>query len=260
MNLFLLTDIEGIPGVTDIEFMDRNGEKYKKARGYLAHAINVATEAAFEAGIEKVYYLDGHGGGKNIDENTVDPRAIKCGVKEWQELVISGEIDLQIEIGAHARAGTIGGFLDHTLSSVYIFSYKVNGIEMSEYSLHALFCSSHGVPIAACIGDAAACRQAKEYNPTIYTGAVKAAKERNYSTDYENADEITRETVKEAIANYKSVSLYTLDAPYTVDITYYRTDMCELVLAKGKQGVVRRDARTVSKSFDRIERYDDLKI
>ena len=31
MNVFLLTDLEGIAGVDDIEYMDRSGEKYARA-------------------------------------------------------------------------------------------------------------------------------------------------------------------------------------------------------------------------------------
>ena len=260
MKVFILTDLEGIAGVTDIEYMRRDGEKYATACDCLEKSINLAVGAAFDAGADEVYYLDGHGGGGNVEESAIDKRAVRCGIKGWQDIIQSGEIDCQIEIGAHARPGTIGGFLDHTLSSMHFFTYKVNGIEMSEYSLHALFCSAHKVPIVACIGDAAACRQAKEYNPTIYTGSVKFATERNFSTDYDDADEILVNTVKEAILNYKSVGLYNLAAPYTVEVTYYRTDMCEAVLARGTEGVRRIDARTIAKTVDIIERYDDLKL
>ena len=260
MNLFILTDLEGISGVTDIEFMDRGSEKYAAACKYLARSINLAVEAAFDAGVDQVYYLDGHGGGGNVNESEVDRRAVKCNIHQWQDLIKSGEIDFQIEIGAHAHAGTIGGFLDHTFSSKSIFSYKVNGVEISEYAAHALFCSTYKVPIIACIGDETACRQAKDYNPTIFTGAVKRATVRNYSTDFDNADEILVNTVKEAIKNYKSVGLYDLGAPYTVEVTFYRTDMCEQVLANGKPGVTRIDARTIAKTVDRIERYYDLRF
>lgn len=260
MNLFILTDLEGIAGVLDIEFMGRDKEKYQIACRCLEKSINLAVEASFEAGVENVYYLDGHGGGGNVNEENIDKRAVKCNINEWQDLVISGKIDCQIEIGAHARPGTVGGFLDHTLSSMAFFTYKVNGIEMSEYSIHALFCSAYNVPIIACIGDEAACRQAKEYNPSIFTGAVKYAKIRNQSTDYENADEILVSTVKTAIKNYKSVGFYKLEAPYILDVTYYRTDMCEDVIKMRGEIYERIDARTLRKRIGKIVRYNDLKL
>jgi len=260
MNVFILTDLEGIAGVADIDFMSRDKEKYQKACRYLENSINLAIDAALEAGADRVYYLDGHGGGGNVNEENVDKRAVKCNIHEWQDLVVSGEIDCQIEIGAHARPGTVGGFLDHTFSSKSVFTYKVNGIEMSEYSIHALFCSAHKVPVIACIGDEAACRQAKEYNPSIFTGTVKYAKIRNKSIDYENADEILVNTVKESIKNYKSVQLYELEAPYTLDVTFYRTDMCEDVIELRGDIYERLDARTLRKRIDKIVRYDDLKL
>ena len=260
MRLFLLTDLEGIAGVCDIEYMKRDSEKYAIACECLTNSINLVVRTAFEEGAEAVYYLDGHGGGGNVIEEKIDKRAVKCSLSEWQDLIISGSIDCEIEIGAHARPGTISGFLDHTLSSMHIFTYKVNGIEMSEYSLHALFCSAHGVPIAACIGDAAACDQAREYNPTVITGAVKSAKIRNEATDLPNADQILVDTVRRALAEYRSVGLYKLELPCTVEVTYYRTDMCEAVLAKGNPAVIRKDARTIAKTVDHIERYDDLRF
>ena len=260
MNVFILTDLEGIAGVKDIEYMSRNNEKYVDACRYLSESINSSAEAAFCAGADKVYYLDGHGGGGNVIEEMITPKIKKCDIKEWQDLIINGNIDCQVEIGAHARPGTIGGFLDHTLSSMHFFTYKVNGVEMSEYSIHALFCSAYGVPVVACIGDEAACKQAKEYTPSIFVGAVKKATRRNFATDYPNADEILKDTVKTAIENYKTVGLYNMKAPYTVEATFYRTDMCEDVLSKGLPGVIRKDARTIAKTIKRINRYDDLKF
>lgn len=260
MNVFILTDLEGIAGVSDMEFVKESNPKYATACKLLCESINLAAEAAFAAGADKVYYLDGHGGGGNVIEELITPKIKKCDIVEWQDLIISGEIDCQVEIGAHARPGTLGGFLDHTLSSMHFFSYKVNGVEMSEYSIHALFCSAHGVPIVACIGDEAACKQAKEYNPNIFVGAVKHADRRNFATDYENADEILQSTVKRAIENYKSVGLYTIPAPYTVSVTFLRSDMCEELLDRRSGGLVRVDARTLSKTIDKIVRYDDLKL
>ena len=52
MNVFLLTDLEGIAGVDDIGYMDRAGEKYAKARGYLTETINLAAESCFDSGAE----------------------------------------------------------------------------------------------------------------------------------------------------------------------------------------------------------------
>ncbi len=128
MNVFIFTDLEGISGVTDIDFMDKSDEKYGLACALLCKSINLAVSACIDAGADKVYYIDGHAGGGNVHEDAIDKRAKKCSLSDWETLVASGNIDCQIELGSHARAGTIGGFLDHTVNSKQWFCHSVNGI------------------------------------------------------------------------------------------------------------------------------------
>ena len=258
MNVFLLTDIEGIAGVDGIEYIDRDGEKYEIACRELCRSINIATDACFLSGADKVYYLDGHGGGGNVIADAVDPRAKLCSFEEWHELLEAGEIDCVIELGAHARAGTVLGFLDHTITSKAWFSYRINGIEMSEISIQALFFGSYNVPVVACIGDETVCEQTKEYIPGIFNGAVKRALSRNKAETYPNADDILADTVKRALSGYRNVPIYKLDAPYTVELTFYRSDMCEEALERCSFGEVRVDARTIRRVLPQIKAYGDL--
>lgn len=260
MNVLILTDLEGVAGVNDIEFMNFDGEKYALAQKLLSHETDLAVKSAFEAGATHVYYLDGHAGGGNVIEELIDTRAQKCSIAEWIALVQNRKIDCVIELGSHARAGTIGGFLDHTMSSKEWFCHKINGREMSELSMHALFFGAYDIPIIGVIGDEAACAQAKEYIPEIVAGAVKRADCRNIAVTYENSDEILVQTVKKALSQCKSVPPYRLDAPYTVELTYYRTDMCEAALSRCGADVVRTDARTLKKTVAQITKYEDLKF
>ena len=226
----------------------------------LCESINIATEACFENGATTVYYLDGHGGGGNVIEEFIDPRAVKCSILEWQQLLKDGKIDYQIELGAHARAGTIGGFLDHTLSSQRFFYIKHNGLEMSELSLHAVLCARYHVPIIAVTGDEAACLQAKEYIPDIYTGAVKISHGRNKATTYVHYREIIADTVARALNAPEKVSLIHCEAPIVVEQAYYRTDMCEAAFEAHQATATRLDARTLTKTVYSIESYADLKF
>lgn len=261
MNIFLLTDVEGIAGVDSIAQMDRQSPEYENTRILLCNSINKAVSACFEAKANKVYYFDGHGGGGNVFEEYIDTRAQKCSsLQEWCDLLKSGSIDCQIELGAHARAGTENGFLDHTLSSKNIFSIKINGIEMSEQSIHAALCGKFGVPVVAIIGDEAVCRQVKEYIPNCFTCAVKNATERNTATTYLDADKIMRDTIISAITNYKSVPPYKISEPLIVEQTFYRTDFCETVMKKQTVAFERIDARTLKKTVPTIKSYADLKF
>lgn len=260
MNVFILTDLEGIPYVDDIECMDRGTDKYLDACRYLTDALNLTIKTCFENGADNVYYLDGHAGGGNVNPDDVDSRSKKCSIDKWQNLLQNGMIDCQIELGSHARAGTLYGFLDHTLTSKEWFSHKVNTIEMSELSLHALLCSQYSVPIIACIGDETACEQAKEYIPNIYTGAVKKAEKRNVSQTYENSDDIIVNTIKKALENYNGVSLFNTHFPASIELTFYRTDMCDEVYEKAHNNVERVNARTLRKTIEKLSFYEDLKF
>lgn len=260
LNVFLLTDMEGIAGIDTIEEMDRDSEIFLTAQKKLCNSINLCVASCFDAGADRVYYLDGHAGGGNVIEARIDPRAVKCSIAEWQTLLKNGDIDCQIELGAHARAGTVGGFLDHTLSSRAIYSVRVNGMEMSELSLHAILCAKYRVPIVAVTGDETACAQAREYIPGIFVGAVKNATVRNVATTYPDADEILCDTVKASLADWRTVPCLQISAPLTVEYTYYRTDMCEEALAKYTGDVVRVDARTLKKTVDTLTSYADLKF
>lgn len=263
MNVLLITDLEGVPGVLSIDYMDRAREEYRTAKRCLTQCINTVTEACMAAGAEKVYYFDGHGGVKldNIDRDLISPAPIRVDNDGWQELIRTGKADCVMELGSHARAGTVGGFLDHTINSKKIFAHKINGREFSELALHAAFCGAYGVPVVACIGDEAACLQAREYIPEIFTAAVKKAECRNLCADYPDAEERMRAAVTQAIAGAAAVPPMRISLPAVVEITYYRTDFCEEKLFSSNDGeLLRADARTLVKKTDRLSSFHDLNI
>ena len=247
VNLLLLTDLEGIPGIFDIDEIDRTSKNYAFARRKLTDHINCAVALCKKCGADDVYYLDGHAGGGNVFEEEIGDCAKKVTVADLAPLVKEKRIDCVLELGSHARAGTMGGFLDHTFNSKRIFEYRINGLLHSELSSHAVFFSSFGVPTVLCCGDRAACAQAKEYIPDIVTATVKTAKTRNICTPTENAQEIFENAVREALLRYDKISHYKIDGDITVSVTFYRTDMCEEALEKVKYPCVRTDARTLER-------------
>ncbi len=261
MNILLITDLEGVPGVTDIDFADTENEKYQKAKLYLTECINKTGDFCLKYGAEKVYFFDGHGGPKmnNVIDEITDSRLIKTDADGWQNLAKEGKIDACIELGSHARAGTVGGFLDHTMSSKVIFTHRINGEEQSELSLHALFLGEFDIPTVCCIGDKAACDQAKEYISGIVCAPIKTATQRNTCTDEKNPYDIIECAVKEALSSINKIKPIKAKKPIKVEVTYYRTDMCEVALV-GKTDTERVDARTLRKVSRTIEKFSDLNI
>ena len=260
MNIFIFTDLEGIPGVSDISDIEKGTPEYENSRARLEACINVTVNACKKYGADEIWYIDGHAGGGNVRDENVSPFAKRVSISEWQELLKDGKIDIQIELGSHARAGTVGGFLDHTVSSLRWFSHKINGIEQSELSLHSLVCGAYGVPTVLCIGDETACRQAKEYIPNIITAPIKKASCRNKCICYENSDEIIEDAVCEALREYPDILPYTIGGELTVSLTFNRTDYCERATDTAVGEFTRLDARTLEKKLDKITCYADIKF
>ena len=174
MNVFILTDLEGIPEVYKMSDITIPSPEYERSRRALTKWLNITADYCFKYGAAKVYYLDGHAGPAvhNVLDSDVDKRLTKLTLWGWSDAVKAGAIDCVIELGSHARAGTVGGFLDHTTSSAQIFSHKINGEDYSEFALHAAFMGKYGIPTVLCIGDTAACYQAREYIPDIEIAIV----------------------------------------------------------------------------------------
>ena len=260
MNVFLLTDVEGLPGIDAITCMDRDSEAYARTRRLLTDTVNLAASVCRDCGAEAIWYLDGHAGGGNILSDQVVPYARQITLAGWQELIRTGQIDCQLELGCHARAGTVGGFLDHTFNSRRYFRLTVNGREFSELAVHAAFCGAFGVPVVFCSGDETACRQAQEYVPAIVTAPVKQAAERNVCTLYGDPTAILTAGISQALQTYQAIPPMKLSLPAEIVLTYYRTDYCEEALASAGDEAVRIDARTLKKTVTAITRYEDLKF
>lgn len=260
MNVFLLTDLEGIPGVLSIDAIASGTAAYADACVRLTQSINDCARICRAAGADQVYFLDGHGGGGNVRADLLDGSAVQTNIAGWEALLRDGAIDCQIELGAHARAGTINGFLDHTISSRQWFALRVNGTEYSELAMHAALCGQYGVPVVCCIGDETACRQAQEYIPSIRTAAVKRAEGRNRAVPLPDCDAAVRAAITDALASVRQIPPMQLALPAEVQLTFYRTDMCEAVLETCGAETTRVDARTLRKTLTELTSYADLKF
>ena len=66
MNIYIMTDMEGISGIFCSDQVLSTGRRYAEGIRYMAEDINVCVRACKEAGAEKVYVRDAHGGGTNV--------------------------------------------------------------------------------------------------------------------------------------------------------------------------------------------------
>ena len=260
MNILLMTDIEGITGV-DHEYMIHSdaGEAYTKACKLLMKDTNSAIKGFFDGGAENVYVYDGHGQGTNFIKDMLDPRAKQLFRDNWHDYVSHGMIDAYAEVGVHAMAGTHMGFLEHTQSSKTWFDYQINNRSCGEIIQGAAYVGAYDIPMIFASGDAAACKEAKEFFGADFPFAtVKQALCRNEakSLPENQAHALIYKTAKESLKLICKIKPYKIDLPAEIRVTYQRTDYSESAAKK----YVRIDSRTVMKRIEKITDYMSLLI
>lgn len=254
MKVYILTDMEGISGVSRQEMVRPNegGEHYQYGRKCLTEDINAAVAGAFDGGANEVVVNDGHGGGRHLILEDADPRAIY--ERPVSALDICPSLDesfsAMLMVGAHAMAGTLNGFLDHTQSSASWFNYYLNSEKHGEIGESAAIAGHFGVPLLMVTGDQAACDEAKRLYDTPVTVPVKVARGRMHAiiTHPQKAREMIREGAEQAMSFVGKHEPWILPKPITVRLELYRTDMADSMA--GSDRITRIDARTVEMTVD----------
>lgn len=247
MRIYIHTDLEGVSGVDRAEMMDESSQGYQLARELLMGDLNAAIDGAFAGGATQVTVLDSHGGGcRNFISELLDPRA-ECDTKpngKWWG-ILDGSFDGTFFIGAHAMAGTLDAFLDHTQSSVHWHDYTVNGRRFGELAQWAMVAGHFRVPMLMVSGDEAACREAADFFSPIEVATVKRGLGRNRA-ELVVADEARRrirEAARRALALVGVARPFAPALPAEITLRLNRSDYCDD--AARHPGVERLDARTI---------------
>jgi len=247
MKIYIHTDLEGVTGIDTIEMMARDHERHQEAVRNLMADVNAAVDGAFAGGADHVTVLDSHGGGGNFVLDLLDERAendTKPNKKWWG--ILDDSYDATFFIGAHAMAGTMNGFLDHTQSSASWYNYSVNGRRMGELAQWAMVAGAFGVPMAMVSGDEAACVEARQFFHPLETATVKRGIGRNRAelVEPQQAWERIREAARRAIAIIPETRPFVPAKPMEIILEFTRADHCDASAARGSERI---DARTVRK-------------
>ena len=173
MRVYIMTDLEGISGVVDIDYMDRELSFYPDARKLLMGDVNAAIAGCFDSGATEVVIRDGHGGGTNFITDLLDRRAVLDRKTDMWTASLDDSFDATMFVGVHAMAGTLNGFLDHTQNSRMWWRYTINGKPCGEIAQWATMASHFKVPVVYICGDQAGCDEAEALLPGVVTTAVK---------------------------------------------------------------------------------------
>lgn len=262
MKIYMLCDMEGISGICTAEHCGtRNQERaylYQEGRKLLTADINSAAAAALEAGVDELYVNDTHGGGRGNmiwSDVLADPR-ITYETLVWSSALMPSldeSFDGLILLGHHAMAGTLGAFLDHTMSGSW-FDFQINGMSVGEIGIETCIAGHWNVPLVMVQGCEKACEEAERQFPGVVTAAVKRAvkRERASGPAPELARRLTAEKVREAITKLREGGTFTT---YKPDLPM----LCRFVGATTTDaesraffpGVHRIDARTIECCVER---------
>jgi len=246
-KIYIHTDLEGVSGIGCGDMVNTDYVDYSYCIERLMADVNAAVDGAFLGGAEHVTVLDSHGGGGNFDRHMLDSRAEfdeKENGKWW------GKVDESYSgtffIGAHAMAGTINGFLDHTQDSTKILNYYINGRKMGELAQWAIVCAHYNVPVIMVSGDDAAVNEAIQFFGNIEVTAVKRGISRNKAILVSNdiAVENIKQACKKAVEKIDAIPLFKPILPMEVKIDLTRADYCEEYLNRNPK-YERLNARTI---------------
>ena len=228
MNVYIMTDAEGISGIYDREQVMPAGSRYNEGRMLMTEDINTCVEAAKEAGAQKVYVRDCHASGNNVIWEKLSPKAdyYITGSAQGNRMPGIEECDGIILLGYHAMAGTPHAILEHTMSSASVQNYWINGSRAGETAVDAAIAGDFGKPVIMVSGDDKVCIEAKTLLPWIVTAEVKKGLGCYYAMllPREKAMALLREKVKEAIKNFPNAKPYILDKPVKL-----RIEKCERI-------------------------------
>ena len=220
MKIYVVTDLEGVAGVYLWESRDdqspENHERRCRQRRWLAEEVNAAGDGFCQGGATEVLVNDGHGAGYTIDLDLLDPR-IRVFHGKARPFYCTGLDETfagLASVGTHAKAGTPGGTLAHTMGTT-VRGYWLNGISVGETGYQAFLAGAYGVPFIFCAGDAHACDEMAELVPGCVTAAVKIGTSTHsaITTAPARAIEIIREGAREAMGKVKEIKPLRLDSP-----------------------------------------------
>ncbi|MDY3071946.1 MAG: M55 family metallopeptidase [Eubacteriales bacterium] len=217
MNVYVMTDNEGISGVYSWEQVREGGSRRDEGRQMMTDDINCVVEALKEAGVDHILVRDCHGRANTMIWKALSPLADGYIAGDTGVSRVAGleAFDAVILLGYHAKAGTPGAFLDHTWSGTAIQNAWINGRCSGEVAIDAAIAGDYGKPVIMVSGDDKLCAEAKEILPWVKTACVKTglAEGGGILLPREKAHRILRETVAQAVAAFAEAKPYIVEKP-----------------------------------------------
>lgn len=259
MRIFIISDMEGVAGISRWEQV-RGGEAlYEECRRLYTEEINAAVRGAAAAGAGEIVVMDCHGAGKGWTFNSLVPDLLdeRCEFvvqNEWTEYtgILEDGCDAALLIAMHARAGTADGVLSHTVSSTEWRNLKFNGTLAGETGINAALCGTWDCPVVLVTGDEATCAEATEMlGDDLTTVAVKKGLGRFSARHLSpvRARERIEAGARAALSKVGTVKPYEPGSPCEIEVELAQPEHADVY--RNRDGIDLIDSRTV------VSRADD---
>jgi D-amino peptidase len=235
IKILVAADMEGVSGVVHWDHVESAHSEYARFRKLMTGDVNAAIRGACEAGADEVIVADGHGSGRNILLEELDPRArLNCGSPSPLAMVqgVDSGVSAAMFVGYHARVGSQNAILDHTWSSSAVANVWLNGRVIGEIGWNAAVCGHYTVPVILISGDQTACAEAVEYIGPVETAVVKQARGRMAAEclPAEVAQQTIYEAARRAVGRLRageSPQALRFETPVTVTIEFVHSEMAD---------------------------------
>jgi len=241
MKIYIMTDMEGVCGVIDHDtWVIPSGRYYDTGKRLLTYEVNAAIEGFFNAGVDEILVVDGHGAG-GIDLQVLDNRVKYLRMMPGLfPFMLDETYDGIAHIGQHAKAGSEFAHMAHT-GWFNVLDERVNGVSIGEFGQMTLCAADLNIPAFFASGDHAFKLESEALVPGIECVEVKwgttpgsgdecsleAYKERNLSAIHMHPDaafqNIKLGAYQAAVRlreNPSSFSLPAIKAPYEIVFQY----------------------------------------
>lgn len=227
-KIYITVDMEGIgPAVSQTQTRPGDSE-YEKARKWLTSEVNACIEGCLEAGAGEIVVADSHWNAQNIlpDELNENVYLIRGFPRPMMLMEgIDNTFDGVMIIGAHAKEGTAGAVISHTVWGTKFFDIKLNGISVSETLLNAIIAGEYNVPVIFVAGDQFITDEAKKVLGNVEVVVTKesigwlSAKTRHPKKVYGDI----KEKCKTAVSKIMDFKPYKISTPIKMEIVFKNT-------------------------------------
>jgi D-amino peptidase len=258
MRVFIISDMEGVAGITRWEQVSANEKGYEEGRRLYTEEINAAVRGAFDGGATEVVVMDCHGAGYGWSFNSLIPELLddRCEwvvQTDWTEYTgfLEEGCDAALFVAMHAMAGTADGVLSHTVSGTEWRNLRFNGTLVGETGINAALCGAWDCPVLLVSGDAATCREATGLlGDGLTTVSVKTGIGR-FSARHvppRRARTLIETGAKNALSDLRAVEPYRVASPCEIEVELASSDLTDTY--KNRTGIGLKDPRTIVSKAD----------